>query len=57
MYNLRISCCENTIAVLLELGKLCKLDISDEKDNHPFEMFSPTKINVSLIILFFAVKY
>ncbi|XP_059470617.1 protein zyg-11 homolog B-like [Neocloeon triangulifer] len=47
MYNLRISSCENTVAVLLELNKLCKLDISDEKDNHPFEMFSPTKINAS----------
>ncbi|XP_065349750.1 protein zyg-11 homolog [Cloeon dipterum] len=47
MYNLRISSCENTVAVLLELNKLYKLDISDEKDNHPFEMFSPTKINAT----------
>jgi hypothetical protein len=31
------------VPVLLELHQLRVLDISDEKDAHPFEMFHPTQ--------------
>lgn len=34
---------ENVVPILLELHQLRVLDISDEKDAHPFEMFHPTR--------------
>ncbi|PNF20924.1 zyg-11-like protein B [Cryptotermes secundus] len=43
MYNLKVSEGENVVPVLLELHQLRVLDISDEKDAHPFEMFHPTR--------------
>lgn len=47
MYNLRISSCDSVVPILLEMTALQRLDVSDEKDNHPFEMFAPIKSKVS----------
>jgi hypothetical protein len=43
MSSLQVSEGENVVPVLLELHQLRVLDISDEKDAHPFEMFHPTQ--------------
>ncbi|XP_069693619.1 protein zyg-11 homolog B-like isoform X2 [Periplaneta americana] len=47
MYNLKVSEGENVVPVLLELHQLRVLDISDEKDAHPFEMFHPSQTRIS----------
>lgn len=35
------------VPVLLELHQLRVLDISDEKDAHPFEMFHPSRKHIT----------
>ncbi|XP_046464898.1 protein zyg-11 homolog B isoform X1 [Neodiprion pinetum] len=47
MYNLKVSSCGNLIPVLLELKKLINLDISDERDAFPLEMFVPVRSKIS----------
>ncbi|XP_066996742.1 protein zyg-11 homolog B isoform X2 [Anabrus simplex] len=47
MYNLKVSNSENVIPVILELHQLRVLDMSDEKDNHPFDMFTPMRSKVT----------
>nr|CAD7579122.1 unnamed protein product [Timema californicum] len=47
MYNLKVSCSDNVIPVLLDLHELRLLDVSDEKDNHPFGMFTPAHSKVT----------
>nr|CAD7266549.1 unnamed protein product [Timema shepardi] len=47
MYNLKVSCSDNVIPVLLDLHELRLLDVSDEKDNHPFGMFTPARSKVT----------
>lgn len=47
MYNLKVSACGNVIPVLLELNALRNLDISDERDSFPFEMFVPVRSKIT----------
>lgn len=42
LYNVKISN-ESVISVLLTLKELRVLDWSDDRENHPFEIFSPDK--------------
>ena len=47
---LQVSEGENVVPVLLELHQLRVLDISDEKDAHPFEMFHPSRTRISELL-------
>ncbi|XP_048509756.1 protein zyg-11 homolog B-like isoform X2 [Athalia rosae] len=47
MYNLKLSGCGHVIPVLLELNELRNLDISDERDSFPFEMFVPARSKIT----------
>ena len=41
---------ENVVPVLLELHQLRVLDISEENDAHPFEMFHPSRTRISELL-------
>lgn len=47
MYNLKMSHQESVIRILLELHQLQHLDISDEKDHHPFDLLEPNSSSIS----------
>lgn len=46
-FHSQVSVIENVVPVLLELHQLRVLDISDEKDAHPFEMLHPSRKHIS----------
>ncbi|KAK7864900.1 hypothetical protein R5R35_001989 [Gryllus longicercus] len=50
MYNLKVSSCESVIPVVLDLHLLRVLDMSDEKDTHPFEIFTPVHSKVAYFL-------
>ncbi|XP_021927398.1 protein zyg-11 homolog B-like isoform X2 [Zootermopsis nevadensis] len=47
MYNLKVSAVENVVPVLIELHQLRVLDISDEKEAHPFDMLQPSRTHIA----------
>lgn len=43
----QVSAVENVVPVLIELHQLRVLDISDEKEAHPFDMLQPSRTHIA----------
>lgn len=43
LFLFQVSNSDSLVPVLLELNGLRTLDISEERENHPFEVFGPTR--------------